>query len=102
MKFHLEVSEYCKQDVIHSAKWYALRQQGLDERFILEFEATIGLIAQNPEIGALANERTRRFSMSIFPYTLYYQTFTDRIQVIACLHGVRKPSDIVLEPENRK
>lgn len=102
MKFHLEISEYCKQDVIHSAQWYAFRQPGLDKKFISEFEATIELIGQNPEIGRSTALEMRRFPIQIFPYALYYQIGADVIRIIACLHGARQPSDIERELEERK
>ena len=94
MNFLVEVSEYCKQDVVNSARWYSFRQTGLGDRFVTAFETTVDLIAQNPEIGYSIATYVRRFSMRIFPYMIYYQVLSDTIRIVACLHGAREPREI--------
>jgi len=59
--------------------------------FIAEFEHTLDLLCNYPELGPVWRGTTRRFPLRRFPYSLVYQVKTDELRVIALAHHRQKP-----------
>ncbi len=75
-----------------AASFYA--QHGNKElglTFVAEFERSIHLLAERPELGAAWRGAARRLSLRRFPYFVFYRVIGEDIQVLAVAHQRRRP-----------
>jgi plasmid stabilization system protein ParE len=76
-----------------TASFYSKQaDQALGLAFIAEFERALGLLSNNPELGAVWRGTARRFPLRRFPYNLVYQIKPQELTVIALAHQRRRPS----------
>ena len=59
-------------DTDETAEWYANEMPGLGKRFILDLEATINIINNNPFTFSLLDINIRRAGLKKFPYVVLY------------------------------
>ena len=78
-------------DVLEARRWYELQESGLGAAFADSLDETIGRIESMPRMYAVALRDVRRGKLRKFPYLIYYRILSDRIEVIAVLHGSRDP-----------
>ena len=71
--------------------WYAWRSVNAGARFMAELEHAVDQFPSIREHWPVHLHGTRRYRMANFPYLVVYQVLLDRIQVIACQHGHRRP-----------
>jgi hypothetical protein len=65
--------------------------QDLGVRFALAVEAALEVIARSPLAFQIVHPEIRRVGMRRFPYSLFFKVESNRIVVIACMHGRRNP-----------
>lgn len=75
-------------DLKETLAWYEKIRPELGLRFALAVDA----IAQSPLRFQIVRKELRRAGVRRFPFGLFFKVETDRIVVIACLHGRRDPS----------
>ncbi|MGH9656103.1 MAG: type II toxin-antitoxin system RelE/ParE family toxin [Bryobacteraceae bacterium] len=80
-----------ESDLADAAAWYASIGPDLGERFSQVVGQTIELIARNPLAWQVIHKQIRRAGLWRFPYGIFFRVETDRIVVIACMHGRRNP-----------
>jgi plasmid stabilization system protein ParE len=78
-------------DVLSARRWYENQREGLGVAFEECLEEVFARIARMPELYEVALRDVRRGKLRRFPYLVYYRVFTDRVEVIAVLHGSRHP-----------
>jgi toxin ParE1/3/4 len=78
-------------DLATAQSWYEQQRSGLGEEFIAEVSAAFDRISEMPQMYAMAWEEIRSCRLRRFPYIAYYRLFSDRIEVLAVLHGSRAP-----------
>ena len=75
-----------------AASFYAERaHRELGLAFIAEFERSINLLSERPELGALWRGTARRLPLRRFPYSVIYRLIDGTIQVLAVAHQRRRP-----------
>jgi toxin ParE1/3/4 len=78
-------------DVLQTRDWYERQQPGLGEIFSVALNEAVIRIEAMPLMYAMVFRGVRRGKLRTFPYLIYYRTLSDRIEVIAVLHGSRDP-----------
>jgi len=75
-----------------AASFYAERaHKELGLSLIAEFERSIALLSNNPELGAVWRGVARRLTMRRFPYSVVYRVSAGSLQVLAVAHQRRRP-----------
>lgn len=67
-----------------------LQHAGRGKRFITQLRELLGRIEGMPEIYAPVWQDVRAARMRKSRYVVYYLVFTDRVEVLAVLHGARR------------
>ncbi|MDZ4263685.1 MAG: type II toxin-antitoxin system RelE/ParE family toxin [Pseudomonadota bacterium] len=79
-------------DLTGAATFYAAKaNQELGQALIVEFERTIQLVSENPELGIEWLPGTRRITLRRFPFSVVYRLSPDHIFIIAVAHQRRRP-----------
>lgn len=71
--------------------YYSSAAVGLGIRFAQAVEATVSMVASNPNGGNLAPHGTRKRRIKGFPFSVIYRPGTTEILIIAVMHHRRKP-----------
>jgi toxin ParE1/3/4 len=66
-------------------------EPGLGAEFVRAVDAVLASIMRDPELYPVAHRNARRVLLRRFPHAVYYLSFTDRVEVAACLHFRRHP-----------
>jgi plasmid stabilization system protein ParE len=61
-------------------------------RFLDEFDRSVKLIMEFPNLAAKVDSLYRRLPMNRYPYTIVYRILEDTIRIIAVAHDSRKPT----------
>ena len=67
-------------------------QTGLGRRFVGRLREVLERVESTPELYGVVWQDVRAVRVKQFRYVLYYVVFSDRVEVIAVLHGARDPS----------
>jgi plasmid stabilization system protein ParE len=79
-------------DLISARDWYDRRRPGLGDEFTDQFAEFLDRVAAMPKLYAVIWQDVRACPLSRFPYVAYYRALTDRVEVLAVLHGSRDSS----------
>ncbi|MGC4070647.1 MAG: type II toxin-antitoxin system RelE/ParE family toxin [Polyangiaceae bacterium] len=85
----MRIRARAKQDVLDAAVWYEQRKPDLGIQFVLEVDAAVSLILDNPLQFPIYDEPARRALLSRFPYAVYYQPAP--LVILRVLHLRRYP-----------
>jgi plasmid stabilization system protein ParE len=92
LRFLVEI----EADLEDGAEYYDSRSPGLGGTFLLDFESTLKLVAENPrhmqtvQLNNLPGE-VRRWQLRRFPFSIVYQLSDDTITIVAVPHGMQRP-----------
>ncbi|MDX1963647.1 MAG: type II toxin-antitoxin system RelE/ParE family toxin [Pirellulales bacterium] len=78
-------------ELIESARFYESRVNKLGSDFLNAVDDTVKLIAERPERGEIIQANIRCFTMSRFPYAIYYRISLDHVRILAISHHSRHP-----------
>jgi plasmid stabilization system protein ParE len=78
-------------DLLRTRDWYERQRFGLGDIFSVSVEQVVNRIETMPQMYAMVFRDVRRAKLRTFPYLIYYRVLSDRIEVIAILHGSRDP-----------
>jgi plasmid stabilization system protein ParE len=78
-------------DLKEAFAWYESRHPDLGMRFALAVEAAVEVITRSPPAFQIVHSEIRRVGVRRFPYGLFYKVESNRVVVIACMHGKRSP-----------
>jgi toxin ParE1/3/4 len=87
----VEIHADALEETREARRWYAQRSPAAALRFLGELDTAIDAIAQHPDRWPTHLHGTRRYLLKRFPFLLVYQVRDDRVVVIACQHGRRRP-----------
>lgn len=79
-------------DLEEASDWYEAKKLGLGIEFLESVRAALDAIVKNPNQYPVLYRNTRRALVKRFPYGIFYRIIKDRILVIACMHGRRRPA----------
>lgn len=78
-----------EDDLKGAFSWYEANRKGLGYDFILQVDAGINIITRNPEIHPIVYRTTRKHLIRRFPYKIIYLVETEKIIILAVIHGKR-------------
>jgi plasmid stabilization system protein ParE len=78
-------------DLKEAFAWYESIHPDLGTRFAVAVQDAVEVIAHNPLSFQIVHSEIRRVGVRRFPYGLFFKVETNRIVVIACMHGKRNP-----------
>lgn len=74
-----------------AAKYYGLKEIGLDERFADCIESAIENVCEAPKMWPVVEDDVRRRVTHTFPYSIIYLELGQFIVIIAVMHDSREP-----------
>ena len=81
-----------EEELTSGAVFYANRvNPALGDDFIAEFERSVALLRQFPEIGSPWRGALRRLPIRRFPYSIVYFRSGDVLRIVAVAHQKRRP-----------
>ena len=81
-----------EEELTSGAVFYANRvNPALGRDFIAEFERSVALLRQYPQIGSPWRGALRRLPIRRFPYSIVYYQSGDVLRIVAMAHQERKP-----------
>jgi plasmid stabilization system protein ParE len=92
MKLPVILSPTADREFEAAAEWYEEQKEGLGAEFVTEVQDALDRIGQMPELHSVVYKDLRRARVGRFPYNIYYRILADRVEVLAVIHGRRKPS----------
>ena len=78
-------------DVEDAANWYESQEPGLGIEFLLELDSAIDLAAEAPDHYEVLYQGVRRVLLQRFPFSVYFVSNIQVIEIIAVLHQHRAP-----------
>jgi plasmid stabilization system protein ParE len=79
------------EEAAEARAWYASRSATAARRFLRELDRAVGQIREAPLRWPEHFHGTRRYRVARFPFLIVYRVRDDRIEIIACQHGNRRP-----------
>ena len=78
-------------DIDEAFLWYERQQTGLGEEFLKAVQSALENVVAHPTRYPVVHRETRRALLHRFPYGIFYRVYSERIVVVACMHGRRDP-----------
>lgn len=92
MSLPVVIRPEAEQDLIEARDWYNRRSPGSGDELLKAVSTVLDRLEEMPELYAVVWKNVRRCRTGRFPYVIYYRVFSDRVEVMAVLHGSRDPS----------
>ncbi len=83
--------EEAEADLQAAWSWYEARRAGLGDEMLLEVRAKLDAVAETPGLFAKIRGDVRRALVRRFPYSIFFVEESQRIVVLAVMHGARDP-----------
>lgn len=77
-------------EIRESKLWYEMQSSGLGTRFLDHLSEAIALIQTTPLIFPKQLKSIRACRVRRFPHIVYYRVLSDRIEILAVIHGSRE------------
>jgi len=86
------VSPDADRELTEAAVFYAREANAeIGLAFVAEFEKSLALLCDNPQLGAPWRKDRRRFPLRKFPYSIVYYIRGEELRVVALAHHRRRP-----------
>ena len=92
MMYNTEFREEAQRDLIEAYRWYEKKQNGLGGKLILEVEAGLNHLKQNPKAFEEKKKGFREFNLKTFPYVMIFRLKKQNVIVYAVFHTRRNPN----------
>ena len=81
-----------QREIRRAFDWY-LQEAGqrIAAGFLDDFEQTLALLKNHPEIGEHGGSHTRRLIFQRYPYTVVYRVKGETLEIVAIAHHSRHP-----------
>jgi plasmid stabilization system protein ParE len=80
-----------ENDLSEIFEWYERRRRGLGFDFLLQVDAGLRLLEDDPQLFSEQYKGVRRYLVKRFPYKVFYRVKGKSIVVLAVVHGGRDP-----------
>jgi toxin ParE1/3/4 len=87
----VRLTRAAKAELAAALDWYDGQGPGITPRFVMEYEALLDRLAENPRQFPPMGRNTRRAGFRHFPYGLLFRIRADAVEIFACFHGRRHP-----------
>ena len=91
MSWPLVIQRVVKRDIASAIRWYDRQRRGLGDEFKAELETALHRLECGPPFAAPIYQDVRFAKLTRFPYVIYFRQHSDRIEILAVLHGKRSP-----------
>jgi toxin ParE1/3/4 len=89
----IRLQRTARKELAKAIAYFEEKETGLGLRFRMEFEHAVGLIRENPDIGAVWERSSyRHWTIERFRYVLYYTLRPTGLWIVAVAHGSRRPN----------
>ncbi|OJW05470.1 MAG: hypothetical protein BGO49_01860 [Planctomycetales bacterium 71-10] len=88
MSLKVVLTHLAEYDLMNAGDWYQERAGG-GFKFASRVREALEQVGAMPEIHPVVHADVRRGRIRGYPYLFYYRVRTDRVEVIAILHGRR-------------
>lgn len=78
-------------DLLEAIRWYEAQRPGLGQELLLEVDAKVNQIVENPNRFPIFDMPYRTAHLSRFPFSLPFRVDGEIITVFAVMHQSRKP-----------
>lgn len=78
-------------ELLEAAAWYHTRSVAAAHDFEAEIQNAVSEIAEAPNRWPLGYEGTRKFTLPIFPFTIFYRIENESVEILAIAHHRRRP-----------
>lgn len=90
----LKISPYAEEDLQESVSFYNSQQQDLGNTFFQEINRSFDRIKDKPALCQKVRKNLRRFTVTQFPFIIFFVEKDDTCYVIAIFHSSRNPKII--------
>lgn len=80
-----------EEELWNAVTYYEEQQPGLGLEFETEVRSAFKKIIQNPTLWPIKSGNYRKYILSRFPYTIWYEVMPEIIRITAIAHQKRKP-----------
>lgn len=87
----VEIDAAALAEAVEAQEFYAAQRPGLGDEFAAELDKAMVRIAAYPMVWPPFSERTRRYLMDRFPYSVVYLVSAEAARVVAIFHQHRRP-----------
>lgn len=91
MKYRVIIRPEAESDLKETFSWYEEKREGLGYDFLLQVDAGLKFIEREPTIFSLGYKTTRKHLLKKFPYKIIYLLESEKIIILAVIHGGRNP-----------
>ncbi|MDM8539484.1 type II toxin-antitoxin system RelE/ParE family toxin [Desulfococcaceae bacterium HSG9] len=91
MRYELVIKPEAEEDLSETFEWYEEKRKGLGYDFLLQIDAGLRLIENNPLAFRERYKGTRRHIIKRFPYIIVYRVEDLKVIVLGVLYGGRDP-----------
>ncbi len=91
MKYKLVIKPEAEKDLIETFQWYEQKRIGLGHDFLLQIDAGLRFIQNNPFAFPIRYKGTRRNIIKRFPYSIIYRVEDINIIILGVVYGGRDP-----------
>ena len=92
MSVPLILREAAEEDIRHIHGGYETIRTGLGDLFVSRLREMLSQIESIPEIHGIIWKDIRAARLRQFNHVVYYVVFSNRVEVLAVIHGSRHPS----------
>ena len=92
MSLRIVLSVRAERETLTTARWYARRSPGLDDRFRQALKACFNSIVGHPVAFPKVKGRIRQARLKVFPFTVVYKVIDDELFIISVFHVHRDPT----------
>lgn len=82
-----------ERDLLLATGWYLREAPHMVTSFEEEIDSSFRRIASQPRMYQVVEANVRRSTVHRFPFSVFYRTLPDRIEVIGVLHQSRDPGN---------
>lgn len=100
MIYRLIIRPEAENDLKEAFSWYESNRSGLGFEFIIQVDAGLKFLKENPLCHPIEFNDTRKHLVRRFPYKIIYLVQNEKIIVLAVLHEKRNPSLLMNRIDN--
>ena len=91
MTYQLIVRPEAEEDIKEAYQWYEEQGVRLGDDFLLCIEEGLSKIQRDPKMYPIVYRNIRRILIRRFPFGIFYVVSSEKLVVLAVLHGRRDP-----------
>lgn len=80
------------RDAEEARDYFDAQRVGLGQAFLDRLNEELAQIGALPEMYGIVWRNVRAARLRQFPYVVYYRVYTDRVEILAVMHGSRRSS----------